>query len=167
MRMPSFLVGVAIATLTSPGLAVQPVDPGTVQALRQMAIEAGQTSSSAIKPAAKSREAIEAERQSIDRHRAEFFARAYSPRPFSVSGQGAAPSPGASLPLPTRIEAARPVDRETVQALRRMAVEAGQSSTSAGKPVPRSAEAIAAERQSIDRHRADFFGRAYGGKAVM
>ncbi len=78
MIMKNLLVGVAVATLMQSSLAAEEVDRETIETLRRMAIEAGQTSSSATKPPAKSPQEIEAERNSLERHRADFFDRAYS-----------------------------------------------------------------------------------------
>lgn len=71
----------AIAVLLIlPGIALaqQTVDPDTVKALRQMAIEAGQTSSSKAAPPPKSAEEIAREKARLEAHRAAFFERAYS-----------------------------------------------------------------------------------------
>lgn len=162
MRMKSVLTGLAVVVLTGPSLAGQAVDSATVQALRQMAIEAGQASSSAAKAAAKSQEVIEAERDSIERHRAEWFARVYS---SSALREAAGTEP--SFVSTAGLEVPRSVDRETVQALRQLAVEAGQTSSSAAKPAAKSPEAIEAEARSIERHRVDFFARTYGDTSVM
>ena len=78
MIMKILLFGVAVATLMQSSLAAEVVDREAIEALRRIAIEAGQTSSSAIKPPAKSQQEIEAEQTSLERHRADFFDRAYS-----------------------------------------------------------------------------------------
>ncbi len=75
------LIGAAVLIFGISELAAQVVGPETVLALRQMAIEAGQTSSSADKPPARSRESMEAERSSLESHRADFFTRAYGGKP--------------------------------------------------------------------------------------
>lgn len=77
MHTRTMLISASVLVLAVTDLAAQTVDPDTVLALRQMAIEAGQTSSSAAKPPARSQEAIENERRSLERHRADFFARVY------------------------------------------------------------------------------------------
>ena len=71
-------IGAAVMALGISQLAAQAVGPETVQALRLMAIRAGQTSSSADQPLGKSREPIAAERQAIEMNRADFIATAYS-----------------------------------------------------------------------------------------
>ena len=69
------LIGAAVLSFGISGLSAQTVDRDTVLALRQMAIAAGQTSSSADKPPVKSQEQIDYERKSIEGHRAAYFAR--------------------------------------------------------------------------------------------
>lgn len=81
MLTAKMLIGAAALMLGVSNLAAQTVDRETVQTLRRIAIEEGQTSGSAVKAPAKSPEMIEAERLSIERHRAEFFARAYGRKP--------------------------------------------------------------------------------------
>ena len=81
MSTRAAFIGAAVLIFGISELAAQVVGPETVLALRQMAIEAGQTSRSADRPPAKGREAIEAERSSIEAHRADFFARAYGNEP--------------------------------------------------------------------------------------
>ncbi len=155
-------IGAAVLAVGISELAAQAVGPETIRALRQMAIEAGQTSSSADKLPAKSREAIEAERQSIESHRADFFARAYSAESYAEAERKSGAGQTASTLLLIPAQAVQLVDRGTVLALRQMAIEAGQTSSSADKPPAKSREAIEAERSSIKAHRADFFARAYG-----
>jgi len=163
MLTRTMLITASVLALAVSDLAAQTVDPDTVLALRQMAIEAGQTSSSAAKPPARSQQAIESERKSIERHGADFFARVSSAKAY-VGGEGKeAVSGTAQLVLSPPAPPSPTVDRKTVEALRRMAIEAGQASSSAAKSPARSQEAIDSERQSIERHRADFFSRAYGG----
>ena len=74
-------IGAAVLALGISQLAAQAVGPETVQALRQMAIEAGQTSSSADKPPVNGWEVIANERKAIESHRADFFTRAYGDKP--------------------------------------------------------------------------------------
>jgi hypothetical protein len=167
MFMRATLAGVVVMVLANAGVAAQSVDSATVEALRQMAIDAGQTSSSAVSPPAKSLEALETEQKQLDRHRAAFFARTYARKPDSAVAQERASEPGVSLSLLGLQEAPQPVDRETVQALRQMAIDAGQTSSSAARPPRRSRAEIEAEQRSLDGHRADFFARTYGGKPVM
>ncbi len=160
-------VGAAVLALGVSQLAAQAVGPETVQALRQMAIEAGQTSSSADQPLAKSREAIAAERQAIEKHRADFFATAYSRQPYAEAERKEVTRKPSSTLLLIPTAPTRRVDRGTVLALRPMAVKAGQTSSSADQPLAKSREAIVTELKAIESHRANFFTRAYGGKPGM
>lgn len=164
MYTRAVLIGAAMLALGVSQLAAQTVGPEAVQALRQLAIDAGQTSRSADKPAAMSPAAIEFERQAIEAHRAEFIARAYARTasaeagPRDVAGKPA----GSVLLIPS--EATQGVDRDTVLAVRQLAIAAGQTSSSADSPPVRSQEEIELERTAIDSHRAEFFTRAYGDK---
>jgi hypothetical protein len=143
------------------------MDSATVEALRQMAIDAGQTSSSAVNPPAKSLEALETEQKSLDRHRADFFARTYARKPDTTIAQERASESGVSLLLSGLHGAPQPVDRETIQALRQMAIDAGQASSSAARPPTRSRAEIEAEQRSLEGHRTSFYARTYSGKPVL
>ena len=81
MLTRAVFIGAAVLILASSELAAQVVAPEVGLALRQMAIEAGQTSSSADNPPVRSQDVIVAEQKSIERHRADFFARAYGAEP--------------------------------------------------------------------------------------
>jgi cysteine sulfinate desulfinase/cysteine desulfurase-like protein len=167
MFMRATLAGVVVTVLMSAGVAAQSVDSTTVEALRQIAIAAGQTSSSAVSPPAKSLEALETEQKSLHRHRADFFARTYARKPDSTVVQERAAGSGVSLSLLGLHGAPQPVDRESIQALRQIAIAAGQASSSAAQPPTKSLDAIKAEQRSLEAHRADFFERAYTGQPLM
>ncbi len=167
MFMRATLAGVVVMVLMNVGVAAQSVDSATVEALRQMAIAAGQTSSSAASPPVKSLAALETEQRSLDRHRADFFARTYARKSDSTVAQDRATGSGVSLLLPGPHETPQPVDRETIQALRQMAITAGQVSSSAARPPTKSRAEIEAERRSLEAHRADFFKRAYTGQPLI
>ena len=77
MRKVALIVGSALALSTHTLSAAEPIDKATVLELRQLAIEAGQTSSSTDKKPGKSEAALKAEREAIERHRAAFFERTY------------------------------------------------------------------------------------------
>lgn len=167
MFMRATLAGVAVMVLMNVGVAAQSVDSATVEALRQMAIAAGQTSSSAASPPVKSLAALEIEQKSLDRHRADFFARTYAHKSDSTVVQERATGSGVSLLLPGLHETPQPVDRETIQALRQMAITAGQISSSAARPPTKNRAEIEAEQRSLESHRAEFFKRTYTGQPVM
>ncbi len=69
---------------------------------------------------------------------------------------------GSDTPQSVETTRAETVDRATVSALRQLAIEAGQTSSSGAKKPERSAAALDAERAAIERHRVAFFQRAYG-----
>jgi hypothetical protein len=73
-----FAVTTALLMLPAIAMAKQTVDLQTVEALRQMVIEASQTSSSKAAPPAKSAEEIARAKARLESHRAAFFKRAYS-----------------------------------------------------------------------------------------
>ena len=75
MQKLLWIVGTALTLVFNSVSAAEVVDRQTVLELRQMAIEAGQTSSSAAQKPQKSPEAVEAERKSLESHRATFFER--------------------------------------------------------------------------------------------
>ena len=81
MVTKAMLIGVAVLTFGFSGLSAQTIDRQTVEAPRQMAIEAGKTLSSADKPPVKSQEEIENERKAYERQRAAHFARVYGTKP--------------------------------------------------------------------------------------
>lgn len=164
MFTKAMLTGAAVLVVGISPLAAQTVDRETVSALRQMAIEAGEASSSADMPAAKSPRAIEAEQRSISRHRVDFFARVYAGKQYAEDRRKGNPARIISTQPSTPAQARQPIDRETVQALRQLAIRAGQTSSSADRPPAKSPQAIEAARRSIARHRVDFFARAYAGK---
>ena len=167
MFMRATLTGVVVMVLVNAGAAAQSVDSATVEALRQLAIDAGQTSSSPVNPPAKSPEALEIEQKSLDRHRADFFARTYARKPDTAVAQERASESVVSLLLPGLQEASQPVDRETIQALRQMAIDAGQASSSAARSPTRSRAEIEAEQRSLESHRTNFYARTYSSKPVM
>lgn len=80
MRFPQSviakLLGFAVFTVTHQALAEQ-VPYEKIEAIRQVAIDAGQTSSSTVKKPAKSEEEKAAERAAIEGHRKAFFERTY------------------------------------------------------------------------------------------
>lgn len=164
MLTRAVFIGTAVLILAGSELAAQVVAPDSVLALRQMAIEAGETSSSADRPPVKSRDVIEAERRSIEGHRVDFFARANSGGSYAEAEREDVTRQTASILLAIPAETPQPVDRGIVQALRQMAIGAGQTSSSADKPPAKDPEATEAERSSIERHHVDFFARAYGGQ---
>ena len=163
MLTRTMLISASVLALAVSDLAAQTVDSETVQALRQMAIEAGQTSSSAAKPPARSQEAIEADSKSIERHSADFYARVSSAKAYAGGEAKQAVRGTAQLILSPPAAPSPTVDRKTVEALRQMAIDAGQTSSSATTPPARSQEAIESERRSIERHRVDFFARVHAG----
>jgi hypothetical protein len=80
-RLAMRIVIVALAAmlgLTTNALAQEPVNEETVQALRKMAIDAGQTTSSKAAPPQKSDEEIAKAKARLESHRAAFFERTYS-----------------------------------------------------------------------------------------
>jgi hypothetical protein len=164
MIMKTLLIGMTVVTLVSSDLSAQTVNPDTVKAPRRMAIEAGQASSPANKPPARSQAEIDAERKAIERHRVEFFARAYSSVTRSPSSQITLAKPRAPFLPSSRAVAAQPVGPEVILELRRMAIEAGQASSSAGKPPAERQAEIDADRKALESHRANFFARAYAGE---
>lgn len=72
------LVVTAMLGLMANALAQEPVSQEEVKALRQMAINAGQTTSSKAAPPQKSAEEIAKAKARLESHRAAFFERAYS-----------------------------------------------------------------------------------------
>jgi hypothetical protein len=70
----------------------------------------------------------------------------------------------AMLSLTTNALAQQPVSQETVQALRQMAIDAGQTTSSKAAPPTKSAEEIAKAKARLESHRAAFFERTYGKK---
>ncbi len=75
MQKLLWIAGAALTLVSNSVPAAEVVDRQTVLELRQMAIDAGQTSSSTAQKPPKNPEAIEAERKSIESHRAAFFER--------------------------------------------------------------------------------------------
>jgi hypothetical protein len=73
-----FVALAAALSLTTYALAQEPVNEKAVQALRQMAIDAGQTTSSKAAPPTKSAEDIARAKARLESHRAAFFESAYS-----------------------------------------------------------------------------------------
>jgi hypothetical protein len=77
--MRIFMIAVAaMLGLTANALAQEPVSQETVKALRQMAIDAGQTTSSKAAPPQKSDEEIAKAKARLESHRTAFFERTYS-----------------------------------------------------------------------------------------
>ncbi len=68
----------AMLSLTANALAQEPVSEEMVKALRQMAIDAGQTTSSKAAPPQKSEEEIAKAKARLESSRAAFFERTYS-----------------------------------------------------------------------------------------
>lgn len=175
--MRKLVILAALAVMAPPGFvghAAQPVTAETVDALRQMAIEAGQTSRSRIQGAATDDATAAVERDAIERHRNGFLSRAYGDGSENTTArppQEATKRPLQNAWAPSRtgqgrlsppVEAAPSVDRETIAALRRLAIDAGQVSRSSNAPANRSAPTVDAERRVIEAHRAGFFARAFG-----
>ena len=162
MFTKAMLIGAAVLMSGISELPAQTVDRDTVQALRQMAIEAGQTLSSADKPPVKSQEEIEHERKAYERQRAAHFARVYGGKSYAE-----AKPEDIAIVLPIPAKAPEPVDRATVEALRRMAIEAGKTLSSADKPLVKSQEETEHERKAYEQQRAAHFARVYGTKPGM
>lgn len=179
MRKLAFVTAVGVIALPAASLAASSVSPATVLELRQMAIAAGQSSSSSAEKPAVDPSAAEAERKSIDRHREDFFARVGSGDSTpAIAQETREPSP---KPLVNKDQATRlgqvilsvlqtttpTVDNETIAALRQQAIDAGQVSRSSDGPAAGNPQAVEAERTAIDGHKADFFARVYGDTLVM
>lgn len=179
MRKLAFIAAAGIVAVPTLSLAAPAVSPEVVLGLRQMAIAAGQTSTSRAEQPAVDPIAAEAERKAIDRHREAFFARVRSRDTTHTAAQDTQPTAVKSFlnkDRPTRLgqvilsvpQATAPtVDSETVAALRQLAIDAGQVTRSSDVPAAKSQQAVDAERKAIEGHKANFFARVYGETPVM
>ncbi len=70
----------------------------------------------------------------------------------------------AMLGLTINALAQEPVSQEKVQALRQLAIDAGQTTSSKAAPPQKSAEEIAKAKARLESSRAAFFERTYGKK---
>lgn len=171
----------ALTVMAAPGYsqAGQTVSTDTVDALRQMAIANGQTSSSRAEGAAIDEGALISARDSIARHRSTFVARTFS----SVSGAVAThpleersaraltnawqPTRTGQIGLSVPVRVAPSVKSETVLALRQLAIDAGQVSRSSTQASARARSVTKTEQRAIKDRRATFFGRNFGDGPVM
>lgn len=179
MRKLAFVTAVGVIALPTLSFAAAPVSSETVLELRQMAIAAGQSSSSSAEMPAVDPIAAETERKAIDRHREDFFARVGSGDSSPELAQETrepSPKPLVSKDQPTRLgqvilsvpqTAAPAVGNETIAALRQLAIDAGQVSRSSDGAAAGNPQVGEAERKAIDGHKADFFARVYGDTPVM
>lgn len=179
--MRKLVMVVALTVVAAPGFgqAAQPVSTDTIDALRQMAIAAGQTSSSRAETATLGEDMKSAEREAIDRHRTSFLARTYVSDPNAVATHEPEedsarsvinawqPTRTGQMRLSVPVDVARSVDAKTTLALRQLAIDAGQVSRSSDKIPVGTSSAAEAEQKTIEDHKAAFFARNFGGGPVM